>query len=54
MECLRCGIFDIWEVRDVECLECGMFGHVGCLGCQMWDVGCLLGYEMLVYKMSNI
>ena len=27
---------------------------MGCLGCGMWDVGCLLGYGILVYKMLFI
>ena len=35
----------MWYVQDVGRSGCGMFG--------MWDVGCLLGCEMLIYKMSN-
>ena len=46
----------MWEVQDVGYARCGMFEmwnvqNVGCLGCGMWDVGCLLGYGMLIYKM---
>ena len=39
--CSRCGMFGMWDVRDVECFE-------------MWDVGCLLGFGMLSYKMPKI
>ena len=47
---------DVRDVGDVGCAGCGMFGmwdvgDVGCLGCGMWDVGCLLGSGMLIYKM---
>ena len=38
----------MWDVRNMGCSGCGMFG--------MWDVrdvGYLLGYEMLLYKMSS-
>ena len=54
--CLRCGMFGMWDVRDVGCSGCGMFGmwdvrDVGCSGCGMWDVGCLQGCGMLIYKM---
>ena len=35
-------MFGVWDVRDV-----------GCLGCRMWDVRCLLGCGMLIYKMPN-
>ena len=40
VECLGCAIFGMWEVRNVECLEFGMFRDVECLGCGVWDVGC--------------
>ena len=51
--CWRCGMLEMWDAGDVGC---GMFGmwdvrDVGCLGCGMWDVGCLLGCGMLIYKM---
>ena len=45
-ECSGCGMFWMWDVRDVEdvgCLGCGIFG--------MWDVGYLPGCWMLTYKM---
>ena len=53
-----CGMFGMWDVWDVGCLGCGMFGmwdvrDVGCSGCGMWDVGCLLGCGMLIYKMPE-
>ena len=35
----------MWYVRDVVCSD------VGCSGCRMWDVGCLPGCGMLIYKM---
>ena len=35
----------MWDVRDVGCSVCRMFG--------MWDVGCLLGCGMLIYKMPS-
>ena len=35
-------MFGMWDVQDV-----------GCLGCVMWDVGCLPGCGMLIYKMPN-
>ena len=44
--CLGCGMLGmlgIWDVGDVECSRCGMFG--------MWDVRCLPGCGMLIYKM---
>ena len=52
VECLGCGMFRMWDVRDVGCLGCEMFvmwdvGHVEYLGCRMFrmwdvkDVGCL-------------
>ena len=37
------GMLGIWDVEDVECSRCGMFG--------MWDVRCLPGCGMLIYKM---
>ena len=51
----ECGILGMWDVRDVGCWGCEMLGmwdvpDVGCLGCGMWDVGCLQGYGMLIYK----
>ena len=47
MGCSGCGMFGMWDVRDVGCSGCGMFGmwnvpDVGCSGCGMfagmWDV----------------
>ena len=54
--CSGCGMCGMWDVRDVGCAGCGMFGmwdvrDVGCLGSGMWDVGCLPGCGMLIYKM---
>ena len=48
----------MWDIRDVQCRGCGMFvmwdvRGVGCSGCGMWDVGCLLGCGMLIYKMPK-
>ena len=56
--CAGCRMFGMWDVRDVGCSGCGMFGmwdvwDVGCLGCGMWDVGCLSGCGMLIYKMPR-
>ena len=56
--CSGCGMFGMWDVRHVGCSACGMFGmwdvrHVGCSRCGMWDVGCLPGCGMLIYKMPN-
>ena len=61
MECWGCGVFRMWDVvdwvvRDVGCSGCGIFGmwdvrDVECLGCEMWEVGCLPGFGMLIYKM---
>ena len=55
--CSRCEMFGILDIRHVGCWGCGMFkmwdiGDVGSLGCNMWDVRCLLGCAMLVYKIS--
>ena len=33
----------VWDVRDL-----------GCSRCRMWDVGCLQGCGMLIYKMRAI
>ena len=54
--CLGCGMFGMWYVRDVGYPGCGMFGmwdvrDVGCLGCRMWDVGCLPGCGIMIYKL---
>ena len=40
-----CAMSRMWDVRDVGCWGSGMFG--------MWDVGCLLGCGMLIYKMPK-
>ena len=50
---LGMGLFGMWDVGDVECSGCGMFGmrDVHDVGCGMWDVGCLPGCRMLIYKM---
>ena len=42
VECLRNGMFRMWDVWDV-----------GCLGCGMLDVECLLGCGILVYQMPS-
>ena len=49
----------MWDVRAARCSGCGIFGmwdvrDVGCLGCEMWEVGCLPGIGMLIYKMLRI
>ena len=49
-------MFGMWDVQDVGCAECGVLGmcdveDVECSGCGMWDVGCLPGCGMLIYKM---
>lgn len=57
MVSLRCGMFEMWDFRYMGGSRCGMFGMWDVRACRMFgmsDVGCLLGYEMLVYKMSNI
>ena len=56
--CSRYGMLGMWAVRDVGRLGCGMFGmwdvcDVGCLRCGIWDVRCLLGCRMLIYKMPH-
>ena len=58
MGCWGCGLFGMWVVWDVGCSGCGMFAmwdvcDVGCLGCGIWDVRCLLGCRMLIYKMPH-
>ena len=50
------GLFGMWDVRAARCSGCGIFGmwdvrDVECLGCEMWEVGCLPGFGMLIYKM---
>ena len=45
--CWQCGMCWIRDVRDVECSKCVIFGMLNV------DVGCLLGCEMLVYKMPS-
>ena len=58
-----CGLFGMWDIRGVGCSECEMFGICGCwmfrmwdvrdvgsLEFGMWDVGCLPGCGMLIYK----
>ena len=57
--CCGCGLFGMWDVRAAQCSGCGIFGmwdvrDVGCLGCEMWEVGCLPGIGMLIYKMLRI
>ena len=49
----------MWDVRGVGCSGCGVFGmwddeDVGCSEYGMWDMGCLLGCEMLIYKMPKL
>ena len=56
--CWGCGMFGRWDVREVGCSGGGMFGmwdvgDVGCSVCGMWDVGCLPGCGMLIYKMPG-
>ena len=50
------GMLDLWDMR---CSGCGMYKmwdlwDMGYSGCGMWDVGCLSGCGMLIYKMPNI
>ena len=54
--CSGCGMFGLRDVQDVGYSGCGIFGmwdvrDVECLGCEMWEVGCLPGFGMLIYKM---
>ena len=61
MGCSGCGIFrrgtfGMWDFEDTGCSECGMFmmwdvGDVGCWKFGMWDLRCLPGCGMLIYKM---
>ena len=56
--CLGCGMFGMCDVWDVRCWGCGMFRmwdvrDVGCSGCKVWDVGCLQGCGMLIYKVPR-
>ena len=56
--CWGCGMLKKWDVRDVGFSGFGMFGmwdvwNVGCSGCEMWDLGCLPGCGMLIYKMPR-
>ena len=49
----------MWDVRDMGCSGCGMLGmwdvrDVRCSGCGMWDVECLLGCGMLIYKTLDL
>ena len=54
----------MWNVRDIVCWQYGMLGcdilgkwnvrDVGCLGCAVWDVECLLGCWMLIYKIPKL
>ena len=46
--CWGCKMFVMWDVGDVECWD------KGCSGCGMWDVSCLPGCEMLIYKMYHL
>ena len=53
--CWGCVMFGMWDVQNMGCLECRMFGirdlrDVGLSGFGMWNVGCLPGCEMLIYK----
>ena len=57
VECWGCsesGMLGMWDVGDVGCWGCGMLGmwDVRDVGCGMWDVGCLPGCGMLIYKMT--
>ena len=45
MGCLGCGMFGMWDVRDVGCSGCGMFG--------MWDVGCEMFAGMWDVDLQN-
>ena len=55
VRCLGCGMFRMWDVQDVGCWGCGLLEmwDVRDMGCEMWDVGCLPGCGMLIYKMST-
>ena len=46
--CWGCKMFVMWDIGDVECWD------MGCSGCGMWDVGCLPGCGMLIYKMYHL
>ena len=37
--CSRCGIFRMWDARDVEYLGCGMWDVRCWIFVGMWDVG---------------
>ena len=55
-EILETWILEMWFVEDVRSLGCGMLWmwdvrDVECWGCGMWDVGCLPGFWILIYKM---
>ena len=61
--CCECGMWGcemlgMWDVGDVGCSGGGMFGmwdvgDVGCSVCGMWDVGCLPGCGILIYKVPG-
>ena len=58
MGCWGCRVFGMWVVWDVGCSGSGMFVmwdvcDLGFLGCGIWDVRCLLGCRMLIYKMPH-
>ena len=58
VRCWGCEMFGMWDAWDVGCLGCGMFRmldvrDVECSGCGMWNVGCLLGCGMLIYKIPS-
>lgn len=58
MGCSRFVFFEMGDIQDVLCWEYGIFGlkniwDVERLECKIWNVGCLLGYEFLVYKMPK-
>ena len=46
----------MWVIQDVRCCKCGMFEmwdarDMGCLGRRMWDEGSLLRFVILVENM---
>ena len=41
--CSRCGMFGMWDARDVECL-----------GCDMWDVRCWIFVGMWDVDLQNV
>lgn len=54
--CFEFWMFWMWVIQDVRCCKCGMFEmwdarDMGCLGRRMWDEGFLLRFVILVKNM---